>query len=648
MTRKLLPIASPARVRAALGELVAPRWKLAVAAFSVLFTGAAVGLATAPLLGRIVDLVGAGRGPEAITWPVVALACVAVAQGACAAVGVTLVARLGEGVLARLRERFVERALLLPLERVEEAGAGDLTSRVTRDVQVVADGVRNALPVMARSALTIGLTVVGIGVLDWRFLIPVLLAAPIQAHTVRWYGGRAVRLYAAQRVAVGAQQQQLLDSIGGAATVRAFGLAERHAERVRERSDEAVSLALRGIRLLTRFYGRLNAAEFVGLGGLLVVGFWLVQGGSVTVGAATAAALYFHGLFNPINAALALADDAQAASASLARLVGVADERTDERADSSAGAGSAASTSAPAGAPAGPDSPDPLAAHDPVAAPGLPAPGDAGVSLAGVGHEYVAGHPVVRGVDLEVKPGERVALVGASGAGKTTLAKIIAGVHRPTSGTVLVGGAPLERAARSVALITQEVHVFAGPLVEDLRLARPGASVADVEEALERVGALRWARALPEGLETVVGEGGRRVTAAQAQQLALARLVLADPPVAVLDEATAEAGSAGAGELEVAAARALDGRTGLLVAHRLTQAAEADRVVVLEAGRVVESGTHAALLAVGGRYATLWAAWSGTRAGGAPGAVAGPADLGPSRAGAAVSGGGEPGPGLRP
>lgn len=289
----------------------------------------------------------------------------------------------------------------------------------------------------------------------------------------------------------------------------------------------------------------------------------------------------------------------------------------------------------------------PVNAGSPVNA-GTPTIGseDAGVSLAGVGHEYVAGHPVVRGVDLEVKPGERVALVGASGAGKTTLAKIIAGVHRPTSGTVLVGGAPLERAARSVALITQEVHVFAGPLVEDLRLARPEASPADVEEALERVGALRWARALPEGLETVVGEGGRRLTAAQAQQLALARLVLADPPVAVLDEATAEAGSAGARELEVAAARALDGRTGLLVAHRLTQASEADRVVVLEAGRVVESGTHAALLAAGGRYAALWEAWSGTRTGD-PAPAAGSTAAVPTST-AAVPLGTNPNPGLRP
>jgi ATP-binding cassette subfamily C protein len=161
-----------------------------------------------------------------------------------------------------------------------------------------------------------------------------------------------------------------------------------------------------------------------------------------------------------------------------------------------------------------------------------------------------------------------------------------------------------------VALVTQEVHVFAGPLADDLRLARPAATEADLRAALDLVGALGWAEALPQGLATVVGEGGERLSATQAQQVALARLVLADPLVAVLDEATAEAGSAGARLLEGAADRALAGRTAVVVAHRLSQAAAADRVVVMDAGRVEEVGTHAELVARAGRYAELWSAWS--------------------------------------
>ncbi|WP_412544034.1 ABC transporter ATP-binding protein [Longispora sp. K20-0274] len=580
--RVLLPNADGPATRAAVRALLRPHRTLAVGALLVLVTGTAVGLLTAPLLGRIVDLVVAHRPAGAVTVPVLLLVVAALGRGVATGVGGSLVARLGESMLATLRERFVARALRLPLDQVERAGSGDLSARVTTDVSVIARAVRQALPEFAGALLTIVLTLVGLAVLDWRFLLVVLLAVPVQLHTVRWYGKRAVPLYARQRVAAGALQQQLLDTIGGARTVRAFRLADGHVDRVRDRSRATVDLTLGGIRLLTRFYARLNLAEYVGLAGVLLAGFALVGNGTVTLGTATAAALYFHSLFNPINAALALVDDAQSATASLSRLVGVAD------------------------LPAAPEPADPGA------------PADASVTVVGLRHGYLPGHPVLHGVDLTIAPGERVALVGASGAGKTTLAKLVAGVHRPDGGEILLGGASLDALGpaatrRTVALISQEVHVFAGPLAGDLRLARPGATEAELRAALDRVGALTWAEALPEGLDTEVGDEGHRLTVTQAQQVALARLVLADPPVAILDEATADAGSAGSRVLEAAAANALAGRTALVVAHRLTQAAAADRVVVLAAGRVVETGTHAELVAAGGRYAALWEAWSDTR-----------------------------------
>ncbi|GAA1946007.1 ABC transporter ATP-binding protein [Amycolatopsis minnesotensis] len=579
---ELLPTATWARTRAVLGELVRPRRWLALSAFVFVVAATGIGLLTAPLLGHIVDLVAQRRLAEAVTLPVLLIALVALGQGVATAIGTSLVARLGEGMLAELREKFVERALGLPLEQVEKAGSGDLTTRVTNDVSEIADGVRDALPELGRSVLTIVLTLGGLAVLDWRFLIAALLAAPIQLGTVRWYIRRAVPLYAKQRVAVGEQQQQLLDTVGGAPTVRAFRLAGEHVGRVRARSGAAVDLALRGIRLVTRFFGRLNLAELIGLGAVLATGFWLVRDGSATIGTATAAALYFHSLFNPINAALALVDDAQSANASLSRLIGVSD-------------------------------------LPPVREPAHPAvPVDSSVKTAGLGHSYVDGHEVLHGVDLEVAPGERVALVGASGAGKTTLAKLIAGIHHPSAGSITLGGVDVAELGPSgvretVSLISQEVHVFAGPLAEDLRLAKADATEPELHLALDRVGASDWVRALPDGLSTVVGDGGHRLTVTQSQQLALARLVLTDPPIAILDEATAEAGSAGSKVLEKAADAALSGRTGLVVAHRLTQAAGADRVVVLDAGRVVETGTHAELVAAGGQYATLWAAWSDHR-----------------------------------
>jgi len=580
--RALLPIATAAQTRAAVGTLLAARRPLTLGALVMLVAATAVGLLTAPLLGRIVDLAVAGSPPEAITVPAVLIGVVAVVGGLLTTVSVALVARLGESMLARIRERFVERALRLPLEQVEDAGSGDLTARVTGDVSVIAEVVRQGIPKLSRAVLTIILTLGALGILDWRFLLVALLAVPIQAHTVRWYTRAAVPLYARHRVAVGVQQQQLLDTIGGADTVRAYRLTEEHVQRVNRHSLVAVDLVLRGVHLLTRFYARLNLAEFVGLAAVLVAGFLLVRAGSVSVGTATAAALYFHNLFAPINVALASVDDAMSATASLSRLVGIANLPV------------------------------------PAAAVRSPVSVDASVKASDLGHAYLPGHPVLHGVDIVIDAGEQVALVGASGAGKTTLAKLIAGIHRPTEGSVSLGGVELGEldptgVRRIVALVTQEVHVFAGTLADDLRLARPDADDAALHTALDRVGALEWAAALPDGLDTVVGEGAHRLTVTQAQQLALARLVLADPPVAILDEATAEAGSAGSRTLEAAAASALTGRTSLVVAHRLTQAATADRVIVLDGGRVVSSGTHAELLAEGGRYAALWAAWSTSR-----------------------------------
>jgi len=587
----LLPTAAAGATWTALRGLARPHRLLAVAAFTALLAGTGAGLLVPPILGHIVDLVLDQHGPGSITAPVVLLVVVAVGQSVFTGLGELWVARLGETMLATLRERVVRRALGLSLEQVERAGSGDLVARVSGDVSVIAAAVRSAVPALAAAGLTVGLTVVGLGVLDWRFALAGLLATPIQLYTLRWYLTRSTPVFAAERIAEGARTQQLLDSIGGSETVRAFRLTDRHVDAVRGRSQHALDYALTANRLATRFFGRLNLAEFVGLAAILAVGYWLVGDGAVTVGAAAAAALYFHRLFDPINTLLGLFGTAQEAAAGLARLVGVA------------------------------ETPEPR----PVA--NSREPRDAAIRLESVHFGYLPDHPVLHGIDLTIADGEHVALVGTSGAGKTTIAKLVAGIHPATRGVITLGGVPVaeippDQLRRTVALVTQEVHVFAGTVADDLLLAKPTASEDELHTALELVDALGWVEALPEGLRTVVGEGGYPLSATQAQQLALARLALADPRLVVLDEATADAGSAGARLLDRAATRVLDGRTALVVAHRLSQAAAADRIVVIEDGRVVEQGSQAALVAAGGTYSTLWQAWSGARAdGGATAAV---------------------------
>jgi ATP-binding cassette subfamily C protein len=545
----------------------------------LLFTGAAlVGLLPPLLLGRIVDRVLAGDPSSSVIGPAVAIAVASLGHGLLSMAAPAVAAHATEPALADLREGVVDHALRLQLDVVEEIGTGELVARTEGDVEAVGDAVRGALPEMLDAALTIAISVVGIAALDWRLGVAAMCAAPIQLHTLRWYLPRSNPLYAAERRAAGARSSQLLESVSGSRTIRELGGAGRHRALVEARSRAAADLVVAATRLRTRFFARLNLAELVGLSAILGTGYVLVDRGDATVGAVTAAALFFQRLFDPVNVVLFLVDEAQIAGAALARLVGITQ----------------------------------LAAPTP---PGRTSDAAPAVDVDGVTYAYRAGHDVLHGIALHVRPGEKVAVVGATGAGKSTLAKLVAAVHSASDGAVHIAGVPVPDLARvgarlPVVLVTQEIHVFAGTLADDLRLAAPAARDDDLHAALAAVGAAGWVDALPDGVHTVVGEGGHVLTPTQAQHLALARLVLTDPAVAVLDEATAETGSAGARALERAGAAALDGRTAVVVAHRLSQAAAADRVLVLDGGRIVEQGTHDQLLALGGAYADLWQAWT--------------------------------------
>ncbi|GAA5133586.1 ABC transporter ATP-binding protein [Pseudonocardia adelaidensis] len=576
----LLPIAGPRESWAWLFAELRRHLTLVAVTVGVGLVAAAAAVLPAYVFGELVDRVSGHEAASSLGTIAIVLVVAAVVGGISSGASTYLTSRLGETVLATLRERVVQRALTLPNAVVEKAGKGDLLSRIGDDVNTIGRAVTEVLPKVLSSLLVAVLGIAAMTGLDWRLGLAGLTAVPLYVLGLRWYLPRSAPMYADQRKAVAARSQALMESMVGARTVHAYGLERQHLAEIDAAAARARDLSIGIVTLFTRFVGRTNRAEFVGLSVVLVAGFLLVREGMVTVGAATAAALLFHRLFDPVGTVLHSFDEVQSAGAGLARLVGVV--RIPEDA--------------------------------PAALRPARLPADSSLELTDIVFGYEPGVAVLHGVTLRIEPGERVALVGSTGAGKTTLAAIAAGLLVPSGGSVRLGGVPLreltpDQVRGQVAIISQEVHVFAGPLADDVRLARPDARVDEVRAALACVDALGWVDALPEGIETRVGEGGRDLTAAQAQQLALARLVLRDPAVAILDEATAEAGSRGARGLEQAAAAATTGRTTLVVAHRLTQAASADRVIVLEHGHVVEAGTHSELLAAGGRYAELWGAW---------------------------------------
>jgi len=576
-TTRALPVAEMPSVRAHAKTLARLHRRSLLSVLGLHALAAVAGLAAPRIVGLLVDDVTTGTTTSAIDRLAVLLAVSVVVQTLLTWAGRRSAFRMGEDIFARLREQFMDRVVSLPLSTVERAGTGDLVSRTTNDVEALSRVVRFGVPSMFVAVVTVSITVVAALFTGWMVALPLFLGVPILWLSTRWYLRYAPAGYLRERATYAVMNGVVTETVDGARTVDALRLGSRRRARTDRALRECFDAEMYTLRLRMIWFPQVEVAYLLPVAATLAWGGWLVAHDQATIGTVTAVALYVQALAEPLDNLLMWLDEIQIGATSLARVIGIADVPPDRAATGET-------------------------------------PSDAKLDVEDVHYAYRSGRDVLKGVTLDLAPGERLAIVGPSGAGKSTLGRLMAGIDGPRAGRVSVGGVrlvdlDLVQLRGEVALVTQEHHVFVGTLEDNLQLARPGSSRETLLGALDAVDGRYWAEALPQGLDTVVGSGGHALTEAQSQQLALARLVLADPHTLVLDEATSLLDPSAARHLERSLAAVVSGRTVVAIAHRLHTAHDADRVAVVDDGLITEIGTHDELIAADGAYAALWRSW---------------------------------------
>jgi ABC-type multidrug transport system fused ATPase/permease subunit len=573
-----LPIANAALVRSHARILIRQHRPELARMLSFYAVAAIMALIPAWVIGEITELATSHRLTASRTDLYVGL----LLGSSLAYAGLSFLARrrsytLGEKVFAQLREEFLASVLALPLIEVERAGTGDLLSRTTNDIEAMSRTVRFAVPEWLVALVQTLLTFIAMILVSPLAAVASLVSIPFLYVTTRRYLHFATPGYMRERISYASLSGTVAETAEGARTVDAQRLGERQERRVNKNIRESFYSEMYTLLMRLVWFPIVESAFALAVAATLGWSGWLALNHHITIGAATTVTLYVVQINDPIDRIVSWLDELQIGQTSLARLVGVSavhDDRPSEGAE----------------------------------------PTNETITVSDVYYSYRSGHDVLRGISLTIQPGERLAIVGPSGAGKSTLGRLLAGIDAPRAGSVMVGEAalssmPLTMLRQHVALVTQEHHIFIGTVRENLALAKPEATDEEIIRALEAVGALEWVNALPGGLLSQLGTTGHQLTPAQAQQLALARLVMTDPHTLVLDEATALIDPRAARHLEHSLSAVLEGRTVIAIAHRLHAAHDADRVCVVIDGRIAELGTHDELVALNGEYASLWRSW---------------------------------------
>jgi ATP-binding cassette, subfamily B, bacterial len=502
-----------------------------------------------------------------------------------ARLAIMLVARLGETFLRDIRVRTFRHLMDLGLDFFEREQTGRLVGRMTSDVDALQELVQNGLTGIVQNGLLFMGALVVIFVLSWQLALCVLIVVPPLYFATQWFRRESNAAFLDVRDRIGHNMSTLQEGISGVRVVQAYGRESAFHGRFRETNEAQYDANMRTVRISVRYFPIVEASGVIAMAIIVGVGGLFADQGIVTVGTIAAFVLYLNNLFEPVQQLSQLYNTVQSAGAGLDKLFGLADVV-------------------------------PSITERPGAV-SLPARG--AVDIDDVAFAYASGPDVLHDVSMTIAPGERIALVGPTGAGKSTLAKLIARFYDPRSGTVSFGGVDLRDATLAslrerIVVVPQEGFLFAGTVYDNIRLARPSATDAEVHAAIANLGLEERFSSLPEGLDTEVRERGSRLSAGERQLVSLVRAALVDPALLVLDEATSNLDPGTEQAVERAMESLTEGRTTVVVAHRLSTAARAHRVGVVVDGELSELGSHEELLALGGRYASLYASWSASNA----------------------------------